>query len=183
MKGVLVLVAAAGVLFLHGILKRSGAVEMVGTLSAEGRLFLQSPGYAGQEHNNGSLALNAQLHQLLNSGPSLTVEPFVRVDTADSNRTHCDLRVCNLLYSADEWQAVVGIDKVFWGATEFVRLVDIVNQTDSIESIDNEEKLGQPMVHLTAMGDWGKIDGFLLRKSMSQILLISSVMTVLSGLR
>jgi len=51
---------------------------------------------------------------------------------------------------------------VFWGVTEFVHLVDIINQTDQLESIDGEEKLGQPMVQFSMARDWGTIDLFLL---------------------
>ncbi|MDD7885073.1 hypothetical protein [Flavivirga sp. 57AJ16] len=35
--------------------------------------------------------------------------------------------------------------------TESNHLVDIINQTDAVETFDGEEKLGQPMVQLS----WG----------------------------
>jgi hypothetical protein len=60
------------------------------------------------------------------------------------------------------WELRVGIGKVFWGVTEFVHLVDIINQTDLVENIDGEDKLGQPMVHFSYPGDWGVLDFFLL---------------------
>jgi hypothetical protein len=40
--------------------------------------------------------------------------------------------------------------------------VDIINQTDLVENIDGEDKLGQPMVHFSYFGDWGVVDFFLL---------------------
>jgi hypothetical protein len=46
--------------------------------------------------------------------------------------------------------------------TEFVHLVDIINQTDLLEHIDGEEKLGQPMAHLSLAREWGVIDMFIL---------------------
>ena len=46
--------------------------------------------------------------------------------------------------------------------TEAVHLVDIVNQTDLVEEIEGEEKLGQPMVHLTRTHPVGTFDLFLL---------------------
>ena len=52
--------------------------------------------------------------------------------------------------------------KVFWGVTEAVHLVDIVNQTDLVESLDGEEKLGQPMIDLSLIRDWGVVDLFVL---------------------
>lgn len=138
------------------------AVELQGTLTTEGRFFLESPAYEGQERNNGSLAFEGELYQPLPGGSSLRAEPFFRVDTSDPDRTHGDLRTCNFLYISDQWEAVVGLDRVFWGVTEFVHLVDIINQTDVIESIDHEEKLGQPMVHLTTEHSWGVLEGFTL---------------------
>lgn len=46
--------------------------------------------------------------------------------------------------------------------TEFVHLVDIINQTDWVEGIDGEEKLGQPMIGLSFPRQWGTIDLFVL---------------------
>jgi hypothetical protein len=56
----------------------------------------------------------------------------------------------------------VGLKKVFWGVTESAHLVDIINQTDAIENIDTEDKLGQPMVNLTFLKDWGTVDLFIM---------------------
>jgi len=68
----------------------------------------------------------------------------------------------NYLWLGDSWELRVGIGKVFWGVTEFVHLVDIINQTDLVEDIDGEDKLGQPMVDLSLPMDWGTIDLFIL---------------------
>jgi len=46
---------------------------------------------------------------------------------------------------------------VFWGVTESRHLVDIINQTDGVEDIDEEDKLGQPMVMLGTQRDWGEV--------------------------
>ena len=46
--------------------------------------------------------------------------------------------------------------------TEFNHLVDIINQTDLVESPDGEDKLGQPMAQLSLVRDWGILDLFLL---------------------
>jgi hypothetical protein len=56
----------------------------------------------------------------------------------------------------------VGVGKVFWGVTEFLHLVDIINQTDLVEYIDGEDKLGQPMVNLSIPGKYGALDLFVL---------------------
>ncbi|MBN7826230.1 hypothetical protein J0A66_13425 [Bowmanella dokdonensis] len=62
----------------------------------------------------------------------------------------------------DEWELKAGISKVFWGQTESQHLVDVINQTDFVEAIDGEEKLGQPMVQLSLQKDWGTVSLFAL---------------------
>ncbi len=63
---------------------------------------------------------------------------------------------------ADSWELRTGIRKVFWGVTESQHLVDIINQTDNVENPDGEEKLGQPMINLSFLQDWGVLDLFVL---------------------
>ncbi|MBB3061946.1 hypothetical protein [Microbulbifer rhizosphaerae] len=74
---------------------------------------------------------------------------FVRGDSADGERSHGDLRELYWQHLADNWEMRLGIARVFWGATESVHRVDIVNQTDAVEAPDGEDKLGQPMLHFT----------------------------------
>jgi hypothetical protein len=57
---------------------------------------------------------------------------------------------------------LIGANTVFWGVTESVHLVDIINQTDAVADIDGEDKLGQPMVNLAMQRDWGFISVYLL---------------------
>ncbi|HEY5703037.1 MAG TPA: hypothetical protein VIV20_06155, partial [Gammaproteobacteria bacterium] len=48
------------------------------------------------------------------------------------------------------------------GVIEFQHLVDIINQTDLVENIDGEDKLGQPMLNLALINDWGTLDLFVM---------------------
>lgn len=91
-----------------------------------------------------------------------TVRPFVRLDGHDGRRTHVDLREASALYFADGWSLFAGVGKVFWGKTEACHLVDIVNQTDAVEDIDAEDKLGHLMVNVTLERSWGALDLFYL---------------------
>ena len=83
----------------------------------------------------------------------------MRYDSADSRRTHADLREAFLLvygaWGESFWDLRLGVGRVFWGVAELHNLVDIVNQFDLIEHPREEAKLGQPMAHLTLSGDWG----------------------------
>ena len=56
--------------------------------------------------------------------------PFARWDENDDERSHFDLREAYWAYEGDGVELLVGVNKVFWGVTESVHLVDIINQTD-----------------------------------------------------
>jgi len=140
--------------------------ELSGNISVEGRLFGREPLYPGQERNNGSIAIAPEYYHEWptgsRAGSSFIFSPFLRIDSADSERTHFDIRELNVLLVGGPWEFRLGIGKVFWGVTEFVHLVDIINQTDFVESIRGEDKLGQPMAHLSVPSNWGVLDFFIL---------------------
>ena len=143
--------------------KRYEPIDRIsGYLSGEARLFLQDPLYPGQRDQDVSFAAQPEYYHQWKDGTALTFTPFGRVDSADPERTHWDIRELNYLYPRDDWFFRVGVARVFWGATEFVHLVDIINQTDWVEHIDGEDKLGQPMVEFSITKDWGTLDFFVL---------------------
>ena len=140
-----------------------GAVELSGRFELEPRGFTQSPAHPRQTRNGVSLAVQPELyHSFDDNRQSLLFSPFLRLDTADDRRTHFDVR--ELLYQRvfDDAELRIGIGRVFWGVTESYHLVDIINQTDLVENIDREDKLGQPLVNLTFIRDWGALDLFML---------------------
>ena len=97
-----------------------------------------------------------------NGTDRLTVAPMARLDFSDDRRRHVDLREFNWLHAAPTWDLLVGVGKVFWGVTEARHLVDVINQTDRVEALDGEDKLGQPMLRLAFAPDWGTLTFFAL---------------------
>jgi len=87
---------------------------------------------------------------------------FLRWDGHDDDRTRSDIRELNWHKVENDWELRVGVGQVFWGVTETVHLVNIINQIDFVESLDGEELLGQPMINVTLVRNWGTIDGFIL---------------------
>lgn len=138
------------------------AMELSGYVSADGTLFVHSPAFPGQSRQDASIALQPEFYHEWADGTSFIFVPFGRIDSADSKRSHADIRELNMLWYGEGWEMRMGIGKVFWGATEFVHLVDIINQTDLVESVDAEEKLGQPMAQFTLIRDWGVVGLFVL---------------------
>ena len=140
-----------------------GAVDFSGRIELEPRGFMQSPAHPGQNRHGLSLAVQPEFYHSFDDGrQSLLFSPFLRLDTADDRRTHFDVR--ELLYQRvfDAVELRIGIGRVFWGVTESYHLVDVINQTDLVENIDREDKLGQPLANLTLIGDWGAVDLFVL---------------------
>jgi hypothetical protein len=134
-----------------------------GWVSAEYRYFNHDPLEPQQEINYWSLATQPEYYRSWDGGDaSFTFTPFVRWDQHDSERSYADIRELHGFWYLDDWQLVAGISRVFWGVTESVHLVDIINQTASLEGVDGEEKLGQPMIHGTLSRDWGDLDLFML---------------------
>lgn len=138
--------------------------ELSGFVASELRYFPEPPLDARQySGTNWSLAAQPKLYHSWNDGrQSITFVPFVRLDQHDAERTHVDIRELTWLNAGDAWELRAGIGKVFWGVTEFLHLVDVINQTDLVENVDGEDKLGQPMVDLTLFSDWGTLDLFVL---------------------
>ncbi|HHH47651.1 MAG TPA: hypothetical protein ENK51_01995, partial [Gammaproteobacteria bacterium] len=125
------------------------AGEWSGYVSGEYRYFPDAPGDPRQHGNNLSFSAQPEYYHEWDSGrQSLTVVPFARWDQGDSRRSHADIRELNWLKASDNWELRAGIGKVFWGVTESQHLVDIINQTDFVENLDGEDKLGQPMIQL-----------------------------------
>jgi len=137
-------------------------LEMSGYFGGEARLFPSSPMYQGQNNNSYAITGEPEFYLKLDANKSFTATPFFRVDSSDSEQTHYDLREFYFLAYGDWWEIRAGLDKVFWGVTEFVHLVDIVNQTDGLEGFDGEDKLGQPMIKLSLIKGSGSFDFFLL---------------------
>ncbi|MCH9021263.1 MAG: hypothetical protein IID32_00675 [Planctomycetes bacterium] len=110
-----------------------------------------------------SAAFNPEYYVEWSDGnQGLIIAPFLRLDQFDSERTHFDIREFIWRLSKRDFDLKIGIGKVFWGVTESQHLVDIINQTDQVESPDGEEKMGQPMINLTIIKDWGFLDLFIL---------------------
>lgn len=138
------------------------AWELSGQVNLEHRQFFER-GLDGQGREQSSLVLQPEIYQSWGDGnTSFTFVPFYRLDSMDDERTHGDIREALYLTYWSDYELRLGIGKVFWGVTESEHLVDVVNQTDAIEAVDGEDKLGQPMIHFTSIKEWGVVDALLL---------------------
>ena len=146
--------------FLLRPLPKVFAHEVAGYAAGEVRLFPNDALYSGQNDQSSSFVIQPEYYHEFESGSSFAFTPFFRLDSGDQERTHLDIRELTYLWLKEDFELRVGVRKVFWGVTEFIHLIDIVNQTDLVESVDTEDKLGQPMVNFSVSRDWGMVDIF-----------------------
>jgi hypothetical protein len=155
-------VAAAPALFSAAA---AGEWDIGGEIAGEIRYFPSAPAFPDQlEHWQPSATFQPDIRWESGDGRrQFVLTPFARLDAQDDARTHLDLREAYYRHNAaNGWSVLVGAAKIFWGRTESRHLVDIINQTDAVEDIDEEDKLGQPMINLTAPTGAGTFDVFLM---------------------
>ncbi|MDN4503089.1 FimV/HubP family polar landmark protein [Alteromonadaceae bacterium BrNp21-10] len=141
----------------------ASTLQINGHARFEGRYFPQKAAYTGQLDKQWSGSLEFDFYLPWNDEyDGITFSPYVRKDLQDDERSLGDIRELKYFHVGDNWEIHVGIDQVFWGVAETVHLVDIINQTDAVAAPDGEDKLGQPMVHLSWVQDWGTLDFFVL---------------------
>ncbi len=158
----------AGALGVLALLASTSGVavdfRLSGSVGAELRLFPERAQFTGQfEHYQPSLVFEPEARWRFENWGRVTIIPFLRLDAQDSKRTHFDLR--EAFWSkrlGEQWDILIGVNKVFWGVTESRHLVDVINQVDSVEDIDEESRLGQPMINLSTQRDWGNLGLFIL---------------------
>ena len=152
---------------LSANLTQAADFELSGYVGLEWREHFEEGQFndASNDQTDRQLGLTAEPEMvwLLAEGEQTIVfKPYVRIDSADDERTHGDIRELSWMTYGDDWEITAGISKVYWGVAESQHLVDIINQTDFVEAPDGEDKLGQPMVKLSFIRDWGTVTGFVL---------------------
>ena len=138
--------------------------EVTGFVGLDNRAFWQDDRFEGQDDDfNASLHVQPELYWRSEDGRQrVSVVGFGRYDNQDDERSHVDLREAYWGYEGDGWDVNAGISKVFWGVAESRHLVDVINQTDLVEDIDQEDKLGQPMVNVNLQRDYGRFELYLM---------------------
>jgi hypothetical protein len=142
-----------------------GEVDISGSVEMQARTFWHDPQWVGQDDQalQGSIASTTEIRWYNEAGNQrASFIPFLRWDATDEERSLADLREAYWAFEGDDYEVLVGANTVFWGVTESVHLVDIINQTDFAGDIDGEDKLGQPMVSLMLQRDWGEITAFVM---------------------
>lgn len=153
----------ASVLFSTLAVPVQAEVEFSGKVDLEARIFTEDALRSDQKDSNLSILFEPQwVWTSDNQQHLIQFKPMLRLDQHDDERTHGDIREAYWIYVKDNWEVRTGLKKEFWGVTEFQHLVDVINQTDLVENISGEEKLGQPMINLSVAADSGIWDFYIL---------------------
>ena len=144
---------------------RGEEVDISGSIELQTRAFWHDPAWVGQDDQalQGSVVSTTEFRwRNADGNQRASLIPYLRWDTTDDERSIADLREAYWAFEGDDYEVLVGANTVFWGVTESVHLVDIINQTDFAGDIDGEDKLGQPMVSFALQRDWGEISAFVM---------------------
>lgn len=127
------------------------------------RLFTQDAAFPRQDDATLHASLSGELDlRWRGNDARASIIGFVRLDSVDDERKLVDFRELYWAKEGDGFEVLVGLNTVFWGVTESVHLVDIINQTDFVSDIDGEDKLGQPMLNVEIQQDWGLLSVYLM---------------------
>ena len=155
------LCAGLGLIALQVPAQNAPKLKQSMELGVEGRAFLESAAYPKQEGSGVSLSIRPEWDLAITHG-NFRFAPFARWDQHDGERTHVDIRELTVRKRYGNFDLLAGVGRVFWGTTESLHLMDIVNQSDLVENPDGEEKLGQPMLNLAWTTSLGVFSGFVL---------------------
>jgi hypothetical protein len=156
MKSVLL---TAGLMGLFCYLPAQAEVDFSGYVEGELRLYPANGPLQEQREAMASLAAEPELSwKSASEDHSLRFKAFGRYSDPDGHRDHADIRELYYNYAGSGWQIEAGINKVYWGVVESLHLVDVINQTDVVESTNGDAKLGQPMVSFGLEQSWGNLD-------------------------
>ena len=126
--------------------------------------------YYDQDDNQGSppswvpqLSLQPEFYyETPNGNTAFSFVPYARATKHDNNSSNFDIREAYVQYSGEDWSVKAGLDREFWGVTESVNLVDVINQLDLAGNLGGTQKLGQPMLKATFDRDYGEFSAYLL---------------------
>tara|TARA_Y100001970_G_scaffold250037_1_gene321366 strand:- start:51044 stop:52222 length:1179 start_codon:yes stop_codon:yes gene_type:complete len=131
--------------------------EFIGEVNLDNRHYFNQ-GIFGQDKNHSSISFSPEIFKNLEDDQIFHFKAKLRKDTKDRERNLVDIQELNFIEIGKSKEIKYGISKEFWGVTETSHRVDIINQTDTTESFDGEDKLGQPMVKVSFEKNWGNID-------------------------
>lgn len=73
---------------------------------------------------------------------------FTNWDSTDDSRSYSNIRQANIYVNNNNFTFGLGVDTFFWGVSESINVVNVLNQSDIMESLDGKVKYGQTFVSI-----------------------------------
>src|SRR4029453_2981421 len=138
------------------------AVVWRGYVGAEGRIFNQSPALEEQVRHGFALVTQPEFsYATADRRHRISAIAFARLSLSPGYASG-DLRELFWQYRRNQWSLLVGMNRVFWGATESRHAIDIVNQSDMGGNNIGDVKIGQLMVAASLHRAWGELEFYAL---------------------
>ena len=132
-------------------------MQLSGSLGLQQNYFWDEPKFVDQKSNNSPERRVEPEIRWRGGDHAFSFKAFGRAGSDDEERNHADIRELHWSYDNDFADINAGINIVYWGVTESWHLVNVINQVDLVENIDQDEKLGQPMINASIIRDWGNV--------------------------
>lgn len=156
MRKIILLLAS---FFLSGY---SYGFEFRGEAGLDALFFVDDSDYVAYNHSLSLYLRPEWFYETQDRKQLVTLIPWLRKDQRDDRRTRADIREFSWIYVADNWEVRTGINRVSWRVTEGRHLVDVINQTDLADDQSGDQRLGQPMLNVSTIQDWGILDIYVL---------------------
>ena len=148
-------------IMVHPDLYAFGGGEWSSEVGLEGTFFAKESD-TSDTRSDFSVFLSTEYYEDWNDGAdSFIFSPRLRIDQHDSERNSIDFTELVWVHVEDTWEIRTGIREEAWGVSLMGGVVDVINQTNIVEDFFGA-KLGQPMVNLSLVQDWGILDLFVL---------------------
>ncbi|CAH9052479.1 hypothetical protein PSECIP111854_00978 [Pseudoalteromonas sp. CIP111854] len=134
--------------------------EIQGNLNLEQRHYVSAKEQQSEQYE-ATLSFAPELYYNHND-IEVNIKPNARINSMDDEKSGFYFKELNLAYTSNAHEFKVGINQVFWGVTESQHIIDIINQTDTLASVDFEQKMGQPMLQYTYYSEDSSLQVFLL---------------------
>ncbi len=127
---------------------QESAWDTSANLELQSRYFTQDAAFPRQDGDALQWSLAGELELRWRGNDSrASIIGYARYDNTDDERSLIDLREAYWAKEGDGYELLIGLNTVFWGVTESVHLVDIINQTDFVSDI------GWPSLSSPSMSD------------------------------
>jgi hypothetical protein len=138
------------VLALLAVCASAAPVTYRGSVAAESRVYAAPPQQVTQFPGPSVSLVADPTFQVKGDGEHIvaTVEPFLRMDSHDRDRTHADLRRGDVVASSQWATAAGGVAPLRWGVLTGARIADALSQVDQVEGPATASRLGQPYASL-----------------------------------